>query len=118
MADESGLLKLDPAGNHTPYGRISWDEQGQTNIVRILIWYDDSRIRSIQFQYAEDGKLVLSNRHLPSRNFVNTKAYKFVAVSLYLLVDMILFRSLLLVLFRQWTNVSIVVCAAEIKLPL
>ncbi|KAJ4839555.1 hypothetical protein Tsubulata_042793 [Turnera subulata] len=44
-----------------------WDEKGHAKISQILISYDNSVIHSIQFQYIENGKLVLSPVHGTSK---------------------------------------------------
>ncbi|KAH6795203.1 hypothetical protein C2S52_005680 [Perilla frutescens var. hirtella] len=61
MGDKSSMMKIGPVGNS--YGSSSWDEEGHTNIVQIFISHDEEAINSIQFQYAENGSLVLSKRH-------------------------------------------------------
>ncbi|KAG8372866.1 hypothetical protein BUALT_Bualt12G0111500 [Buddleja alternifolia] len=50
----------------------AWDEEGKNKIVQIFVSHDEN-INSIQFQYAQNGTLVLSGRHGStskySRNF-------------------------------------------------
>ncbi|KAH6795210.1 hypothetical protein C2S52_005687 [Perilla frutescens var. hirtella] len=60
MGDESGMIKIGAAGY--TYGML-WDEKGHTNIVQIFIFHGAESINSIQFQYAENGSLVLSKRY-------------------------------------------------------
>ena len=40
-----------------------WDECGKTEIVQIFISHDEDKINSIQFSYAEDGEVRLSQVH-------------------------------------------------------
>ncbi|KAL3812273.1 hypothetical protein ACJIZ3_013541 [Penstemon smallii] len=55
--DDSGMIKIGPVGSKS--GNI-WDEKGHNKIFQIFISHDDE-INSIQFQYAENGTLVLSD---------------------------------------------------------
>ncbi|KAG8372865.1 hypothetical protein BUALT_Bualt12G0111400 [Buddleja alternifolia] len=67
--DDSSFIKIDPVGNNS--GK-KWDEKGKNKIVQIFVSHEEN-ISSIQFQYAENGTLVLSGRHgytsKYSRNF-------------------------------------------------
>ncbi|KAG8372875.1 hypothetical protein BUALT_Bualt12G0112600 [Buddleja alternifolia] len=56
--DDSSLVKIGPVGNKN--GNV-WEEKGKNKIVQIFISHDE-QINSIQFQYAENGTLVLSDR--------------------------------------------------------
>ncbi|XP_052194554.1 inactive protein RESTRICTED TEV MOVEMENT 1-like [Diospyros lotus] len=40
----------------------AWDHKGKTELVQIFISYDDDAIKFLQCLYAENGKLVLSER--------------------------------------------------------
>ncbi|XP_052207929.1 inactive protein RESTRICTED TEV MOVEMENT 1-like [Diospyros lotus] len=40
----------------------TWDHKGRTELVQIFVSYDDSAINFLQFLYAENGSLVLSER--------------------------------------------------------
>ncbi|PWA50567.1 inactive protein RESTRICTED TEV MOVEMENT 1 [Artemisia annua] len=42
---------------------VCWDECGKTEIVQIFISHDGRTIKSIQFSYAEDGEVRLSQVH-------------------------------------------------------
>ncbi|XP_052206885.1 inactive protein RESTRICTED TEV MOVEMENT 1-like [Diospyros lotus] len=44
-----------------PSGR-AWDHMGRTELVQIFVSYDDRAIRFLQCLYAENGRLVLSER--------------------------------------------------------
>ncbi|KAG8372863.1 hypothetical protein BUALT_Bualt12G0111200 [Buddleja alternifolia] len=57
--DNSSFIKIGSGGNKN--GKV-WDERGKNTIVQIFIWHNE-KINSIQFQYAENGTLVLSGRH-------------------------------------------------------
>lgn len=52
------MPKIGPIGS--PNGG-EWDEEGRTEIVQIFVSHDD-RVHSLQFQYYEDGSLVLSDK--------------------------------------------------------
>lgn len=53
------MLKIGPVGN---LNANEWDEQGRSEIVQIFVSHD-TQIHSLQFQYYENGSLVLSDRH-------------------------------------------------------
>ncbi|KAL0433929.1 UNVERIFIED_CONTAM: hypothetical protein Slati_2727200 [Sesamum latifolium] len=57
--DDSSMIKVGAVGskNGNP-----WDEKGRNKIVQIFVSHDDE-INSIQFQYAENGSLVLSEKY-------------------------------------------------------
>lgn len=59
MGDDSAFIKIGPAGSKNG---TAWDEKGHTKIVQIFVSHDDE-INSIQFQYAENGAVVLSEVH-------------------------------------------------------
>ncbi|KAK6146232.1 hypothetical protein DH2020_020101 [Rehmannia glutinosa] len=59
MSDDSSIIKIGPVGNKNG---DTWDEKGHNKIVQIFVCHDDE-INSIQFQYSENGNLVLSERH-------------------------------------------------------
>ncbi|GJR03022.1 inactive protein restricted TEV movement 1 [Tanacetum coccineum] len=42
---------------------VCWDECGKTEIVQIFVSHEKGRTKSIQFAYAEDGKVRLSQVH-------------------------------------------------------
>ncbi|KAH6795206.1 hypothetical protein C2S52_005683 [Perilla frutescens var. hirtella] len=64
MGDEVSMIKIGPVGGSKIYvNAIAWDEKGHNEIVQIFVSHDDSGINSIQFQYAQNGNLVLSKRH-------------------------------------------------------
>ncbi|KAH6771637.1 hypothetical protein C2S52_005690 [Perilla frutescens var. hirtella] len=66
MGDESSMIKIGPVavGGSKKYVKaIAWDEKGHNEIVQIFVSHDDLGIISIQFQYAQNGSLVLSKRH-------------------------------------------------------
>ncbi|XP_052207933.1 protein RESTRICTED TEV MOVEMENT 1-like [Diospyros lotus] len=53
------MIKLPTVGSRNGQ---AWDHKGRTELVQIFISYDDSAIKFLQFLYAENGKLVLSER--------------------------------------------------------
>ncbi|KAG8372867.1 hypothetical protein BUALT_Bualt12G0111600 [Buddleja alternifolia] len=57
--DDSSFIKIGPAGYN--YGN-AWDEKGKNKIVQIFVSHG-AGINSIQFQYAENGTLLLSGGH-------------------------------------------------------
>ncbi|KAG8372868.1 hypothetical protein BUALT_Bualt12G0111700 [Buddleja alternifolia] len=58
--DDSSFIKIGPAGYYSC--RNVWDEKGKNKIVQIFVSHEEN-ISSIQFQYAENGTLLLSGRH-------------------------------------------------------
>lgn len=62
MSDNVPLVKVGQLGETSAIGN-RWDEKGHSNLVEIYIWHEDMKINSIQFLYAENGNLVLSERH-------------------------------------------------------
>ncbi|KAH6823509.1 hypothetical protein C2S53_005031 [Perilla frutescens var. hirtella] len=54
------MIKIGPAGG---ISGNAWDEKGHTNIFRIFVSHDKTGIKSIQFQYAENGGLALSQKY-------------------------------------------------------
>lgn len=75
MGDDSNVIKIGAVGSKNG---SAWDEKGHNKIVQIFISHDDE-INSIQFQYAENGALLLSERH------GNNDGYNFDVVSLFFL---------------------------------
>lgn len=71
MGDDSNIIKIGPVGskNGNP-----WDEKNHKKIVQIFVSHDNE-INSIQFQYADNGTLVLSEMH------GNNDGYNFDVVS-------------------------------------
>ncbi|KAH6795211.1 receptor kinase 1 [Perilla frutescens var. hirtella] len=72
MGDESNMIKIGPVrfaqktkniGSTNYEKAIAWDEKGHNEIVHIFVSHDDLGIISIQLQYAQNGSLVLSERH-------------------------------------------------------
>ncbi|KAK4388377.1 UNVERIFIED_CONTAM: hypothetical protein Scaly_1035900 [Sesamum calycinum] len=57
--DDSSMIKVGAVGSKSGN---PWDEKGRNKIVQIFVSHDDE-INSIQFQYAENGSLVLSERY-------------------------------------------------------
>ena len=53
------MIKLPSVGSRNGQ---AWDHKGRTELVQIFISYDDSAIKFLQFLYAENGRLVLSER--------------------------------------------------------
>ncbi|XP_052207937.1 inactive protein RESTRICTED TEV MOVEMENT 1-like [Diospyros lotus] len=49
----------------------AWDHKGRTELVEIFISYDDYAIKFLQFLYAENGSLVLSER--PDGSYLGNK---------------------------------------------
>ncbi|XP_073135335.1 inactive protein RESTRICTED TEV MOVEMENT 1-like isoform X2 [Henckelia pumila] len=70
--DDSGYIKIGAVGSKSG---TAWDEKGRTKIVQIFVSHDEE-INSIQFQYAENGSLVLSD------SFGHNEGYKFDVVTL------------------------------------
>ncbi|KAL2470278.1 Protein RESTRICTED TEV MOVEMENT 1 [Abeliophyllum distichum] len=70
--DDTKMIKIGPVGSKNGNG---WDEKGRNKIVQIFISHDDE-INSLQFQYAENGTLVLSDC------YGQTTGYKFDVVKL------------------------------------
>ncbi|KAL2459321.1 Protein RESTRICTED TEV MOVEMENT 1 [Forsythia ovata] len=70
--DDTKMIKIGPVGSKNGNG---WDEKGRNKIVQIFISHGDE-INSIQFQYAENGTLVLSDC------YGQTTGYKFDVVKL------------------------------------
>ncbi|KAL6571629.1 hypothetical protein OROHE_003272 [Orobanche hederae] len=58
--DDSSFIELGPVGSKDGH---KWDEKDCNRIVQIFISHEDDNIRSIQFQYVENGTLVMSDRH-------------------------------------------------------
>lgn len=54
------MFKIGPAGK--TYGGNNWDEKGRNGIAQIFISHGES-IDSLQFQFVENGTLVLSEQH-------------------------------------------------------
>jgi len=54
------MFKIGPAGN--AYDGENWDEKGRNGIAQIFISHGD-KIHSLQFQFVENGTLVLSRKH-------------------------------------------------------
>ncbi|KAH7844868.1 hypothetical protein Vadar_032496 [Vaccinium darrowii] len=54
------MFKIGPAGY--AYGETDWDEKDRNGIAQIFISHGD-RIHSLQFQFVENGSLVLSDKH-------------------------------------------------------
>lgn len=44
------------------YGATTWDDRGRTGIAQIFISHGE-RIHSLQFQFVENGTLVLSDKY-------------------------------------------------------
>lgn len=53
------MLKLDPQ----KIRGSKWDEGGKSGIVQILISHDETKIKSIQFAYVENGEVYHSEIH-------------------------------------------------------
>ncbi|KAH7842150.1 hypothetical protein Vadar_002034 [Vaccinium darrowii] len=56
------MLKIGPAGNTNEYDGWSWNEKDKDGVAQIFISHGD-RIHSLQFQFVENGTLVLSDKH-------------------------------------------------------
>ncbi|XP_010522222.1 PREDICTED: inactive protein RESTRICTED TEV MOVEMENT 1-like [Tarenaya hassleriana] len=61
--DGNRMIKVGPVGKSDPSvaSIVQWDDAGRTEICQIILSGGDMGITSIQFQFFEDGKLVLSN---------------------------------------------------------
>ncbi|KAH7844802.1 hypothetical protein Vadar_031804 [Vaccinium darrowii] len=55
------MFKIGPAGGNTYDGK-NWDEKGRNGIAQIFISHGE-RIHSLQFQFVDNGTLVLSKQH-------------------------------------------------------
>lgn len=61
MAGGYDIIKLGPFGYN---GGKFWDGKGHSDIVQIFVSsYQDRYISSIQYQYVENGRLMLSDLH-------------------------------------------------------
>ncbi|KAL7123762.1 hypothetical protein ABFS83_14G004000 [Erythranthe nasuta] len=61
----TNMIKIGPAGSKNG---TAWDEKGHSKIVQIFVSHDDE-INSLQFEYAENGTLVLSETHGTSEGY-------------------------------------------------
>ncbi|KAH7842717.1 hypothetical protein Vadar_008371 [Vaccinium darrowii] len=71
------MFKIGPVGN--AFSGRPWDERGRIGIAQIFISHGD-RIHSLQFQFVENGAVVLSEKH--GRDGGSKLAPKFNAVTL------------------------------------
>ncbi|KAL3634655.1 hypothetical protein CASFOL_021709 [Castilleja foliolosa] len=55
--DDSNFIKIGPAGSQSGF---TWDEKGHNQIVQIFISHYGEEINTIQFQYVENGHMLLS----------------------------------------------------------
>ncbi|CAH8355199.1 unnamed protein product [Eruca vesicaria subsp. sativa] len=54
------MIKMGPIGSRDHILKTEWDEMGHNIISHIIISYDKSGVRSIQFGYVDNGALVMS----------------------------------------------------------